>query len=317
MVLTKNDFSQSLSTMFDKQLKTILNENEIAELEKIQNLKKEYRRLTGIEVRTILKEYFDINDTTQLNEFKVNSMRPLKKALEKSGKTLVFIYKKSRIVHISGDWDNAEEIPFLCNENNHIKVSKDDLWGTIDDRGVIQIKPIYFKIDSPVNENLIWVQTNPSEYSYGFINERGEPQTPFNFFMCGKSIIKIFDKQYMIGKNNQGECLYNISESKVLLQGSKYKKIIFNETTKNFVIKNKTNQMVLYIPEHNVISETYDQLNPISLGFQVTKNKKIGVINTKGEIVVPIIYESVVYCDDKKIILKKDNIKHIFKKDEV
>ena len=306
MTYTTKDFSSRLDFIFETQLKNILNEDEFSEFEKINDIKAKLRKETGIELKCILKENMDINNTTQLDELKIKSKTVLEKAMKQKGDCIALVYKKSRIIHINGHWDNISEIPMVIKETVYVKAYKGGLCGLITERGDVHIKPVYYDIDDTMNEVFIWVKGSDSDYGYGLINENGVQQTPFNFFMSGKQLIKMNDSMLILGKTSNGECLYNITENKIEIPGCKYKKIQFNESTNNFIAKDKNNQIGIIKPGCVETPPMYDQLNPVPRGFQVTKNKKIGVINEQGDVIIPIIYDIMLKCTEDELIFVKE-----------
>jgi len=304
MKLNKNNIIKQLDDIFESQMKTFLDEKEWNEYEKLKTQKENVKKITGLEVKMFYK-----NDITNIDEFMIkhinNSKKQFKNALNENGKSIIVLYKKGRTCLVDGRWDKCEEYLINTKKGIRLGVYKEGLCGFIDDTGKIKVKPVYSKIKgddgiiTPIHEKMFWVKKHGNDnFSYGLVSCEGKELTPFEFSPIGKKFFKFGLKEYILGQTKKGDGVYSISNKKFIIPEGLYSKIITNTTKKIFIIKTKNNKFGVIKNDVVIVKPEYDQLNVLENNtFQVTKNKKIGVINEKGEQVIPLIYEKIVSYD--------------------
>lgn len=88
------------------------------------------------------------------------------------------------------------------------------------------------------------------------------------------------------------------SDSETII-GTKYTNIVFDEYTKNFIIKNSNNKVgVINKKGEAQIEPLYDEIKIINYSpilYEVSKNNKVGILDEKAQIIINIEYNGFGY----------------------
>ncbi|MBR5920233.1 MAG: WG repeat-containing protein [Bacteroidales bacterium] len=224
--------------------------------------------------------------------------------------------------------------------NGIVKVKKDGKWGFVNEKGEVMIP---FKYDSAgdfADNGMAAVATTPISTCYdywhyrlvknkwGYINKKGETVIPFEFddaniFINGKAKAKKNGRWGYIDENGN-----EIIQHKVLLNGLKVyltsfeNKIGLEDVNEKMITgldyeamgsfadkmaKAKTNDKWGVINEkgETIIPFEFEALGRISDGLAKAKsNSKWGCINEKGETIIPFNYDDIEYSEGKYKLFK-------------
>ncbi len=186
-------------------------------------------------------------------------------------------------------------------------------------------------------------------YIYSMFYETIEPGVEGKFLIeyavsdkyINNSIIKILDI-----KNNKFGCL---DKNNKLLLKPIYSYVKFYSNGIGLIFKNKNNcaglidlnyklffkcdcEDILWLDynvnygviiangKRNIIDKTgkmigfqfYDHIQSLSNGFFIIKDKKMGLVNNKGKLILDVIYDDITYIEDRDIFILKKNKKYGF-----
>ncbi|MCP4440642.1 MAG: WG repeat-containing protein [Aureispira sp.] len=148
-----------------------------------------------------------------------------------------------------------------------------------------------FKYDwiSTFSEGLVGVRIDEK---CGFLNEQGEEVIPLVYdsyqgFFKGVGCVKKGDKWGIIDKNNNVLLPFKYDEVYDLWENGKF--TIKNKNTKKCV----TLDQIYSGKAQKILAMPYDKIDFFENGRAlVTKNNKIGAIDTNGRVVIPLVYNS-------------------------
>jgi hypothetical protein len=298
MKLNKEAVTKYLDSIFKNEIETLLDCN-------YENLSKIKEANNTIHITKIDKKDISIDDMFLESLKLLDKKNIIEAEMKKDGTVFCVIHKKGRPIYISGYWDNVNEKAIhIANENNII-VSKNNKMGVISERGTIKIEPKYNQIIESLNEYL-WVKENQDDYSCGLITTEDVSITPHIFFISGKRLVKINNELCILGKTKTSECIYNFKNKPIIKEGL-YKKISIDEAKNIILVKTKDNKIGVIKENKIIIEPKYEHLNPILDVYQITENKKIGLLDANGNKITEIDYDNIIKCNNNEIkLLKKD-----------
>lgn len=198
-----------------------------------------------------------------------------------------YINTKGKII-IDIDFDEA--LAFTSYKNAIVK--SNGKYGVIDQVGNYLIDPLYKEISSTDN-NLFIVRDYDTD-KYGIIDIDSNIILDLKYDFIGKfshdelASITINDTYALI--NSKGKIISNFEK----IEDKKPPKVINYDTIESFMSVDSflyglrdINRVVILEPMYDWISKTNDGL------FIVTKDSKTGIINYSGEVIIPIMYDSI------------------------
>ncbi len=143
--------------------------------------------------------------------------------------------------------------------------------------------------------------------SYGIINQEGKEVLPFIYDNI------YADDEFLILKYNGKKGVYDFEQKKWLIP-AKYSEVYTYNTSGYFMAKKENEKIDWYDRTTlTIIDSTYSSVENLSQGyFLVTKNDLKGIVDTKNNIVVPIIYQefSGSYYSSSSFSIAKKNGKY-------
>lgn len=217
---------------------------------------------------------------------------------------------KRALVDINGDpiliWDNY---PYVGDYNDQAvvvgkKKGSDIIYGLINTKGETILKPKYEKITKFDAQGI-------ARYEYkgesGFINDKGQIvqseksfDNVISFGFARDGLI------YFKGDNGGGIMTY---EGKVLFNHSDQYQYLFakhgliirkDRATKKELLINKTGK---------ILTDEYTKIGERDYGFQVFLDKKEGVLDKTGKVILEAVNQDVNYIKEGFFVIKKDNLK--------
>jgi len=177
------------------------------------------------------------------------------------------------------------------------KFKKDGKYGFIDSTGTVVVEPKYITV-SYCSEGLICVNQNNKVEEFEFIDKKGTRAFDKTFYQAGTTSFQNGLSRVMIsGKtcliDRQGEIALNTPFSTVSGFGDSLLTVSQGKSFNDFGYANYKGEIVIPGPYYSATS--------FIGGYASVKNEdmKAGIINTKGEIIVPFKYDAT-YNDLKK-----------------
>jgi len=299
MVYDKNLIDKKLNRLLETEIKTILNDSEYSDYSKIKNNPKH-----KIQIKKIKKEHIeDIKEFSK--KHKIKDIQKLKECMKDKGSIIILTCESSKIIGISGKWDNCNTYPIDTIKGTRIGIYEANKGGFMDVDCKTVVKPIYSDIGNisepiiAINEKYFWVSKG-GEYQYGLISSNGKKITPFEFFTSGKKFFKFNIKEHILVKTKNMERVYAIGDKKYITPEIYNLKVTINEKMKSITIKDKNNKYGIIKDGKNITPIIYDQINIISENvYQVTENKLIGLIDSQGIEIIPSEYLKILSFDQK------------------
>jgi hypothetical protein len=199
-------------------------------------------------------------------------------------------------------------------EEGFYSVKLNGKWGYINSSGkeITSIK--YMNSRSSFRDGILAVCLN---HKWGYINSRGQEITRIKYdyadeFKNGRAQVSIHFKEGLIDKNGKEIVPLIYDEMERLDGGFVY--VGKNTTSINYiwgVINEKTGTFIAPLQYH----QTFNMDHP---GFSFTKkiarislNNKVGVINEKGKIIIPLIYDAIDALGDICAVYKNNKYGYI------
>lgn len=222
-------------------------------------------------------------------------------------------------------YDNIYSIPYQLKEKSYIKIWKNGKTGIVDDKGNIIVPIIYDFIPYNMTVNKensvglfkIYVKYNndtPEKYKFGYID------TNSNIIIEPKyKLLDNFCQYYFVAElYNENIGIIDIHENQIL--PFKFQQIwtrnnglILTKSNKGLVFK-KLLWQLFKIDDENIKEIGcfhYDEMEPQSdTIIKVTKNSLYGLINSNGDMVLPILYDYIVTHNEVKpfFIIKQNHL---------
>lgn len=199
-------------------------------------------------------------------------------------------------------------------EKNLLKVKKGDKYGLIDLSGKEVLSVEYNEISTlKGTENSILVQ---KDGKYGLVNSEGSSVIDTNYKEI-KNVSDDYKQGYIIIDENDKYGL--ISYNKEQLLSNEYEKITGIYGTKLYVISKNGKQQLINKEKEVVLEKGFDDIKQIlqsEEGIIYTSKNKYGVMDLKGETIIPSEYEEIKEAKDSIFIAKKDGKYGVIDKDK-
>ena len=232
---------------------------------------------------------YDINDET--GEYKT-------KALNSKNEEIFTQYSKVEVL------ENYNQSNNIWYEKNLLKVQKDGRYGLIDLSGKEVLVAEYEDILTlKGTENSILIK---KDGKYGLVNSEGKYVIDTNYKEI-KSIENDYKKGYITIDENDKYGLIDYNKKQIL--PNEYEKVRRIYGKDLYVIQEKSKDKLINTQKEVVLEKGFDEIKQIlqySDGIVFVKNKKYGVMNTKGDTIISAEYEDIKEAKENIFIAKKD-----------
>lgn len=202
------------------------------------------------------------------------------------------VEKKKKMITENGSRTFVE----FLNKTGHIQLKE----GLIDTNGNVILNPIYDEISGYYHNGYMRVRNKGKT---GIINKDGEVIIALEYDNIsdennGLFLAKKSKKYGMINTNGQIIIPFDYSSLRFFKEGLA---LSYNDKMSQFI--NKKNEIVIKPKSEFNFKGSFS--NNLAI---ITKNKKFGYMNIKGEIIIPIIYDKALPFEKNRAIVKKDGI---------
>jgi len=306
MSYDKKYFESVISKIFDDEIKKVLSSDELEKFQKINN--------NTYYIKSFNKSLFETDQESFLENSKLKNSTILHEQLLDKGNVITVIYKNSKPITVDGRWDKIEENILLTKNGPYFGVYKDGTGGFITESGKIKVSITYTNIkeaiDNPLSDKLLWLQRDNN--GYGVVTIGGRNQTSFNHLRENITLFKFVAKEYIKLQTGEGENVFDLANKKYLFDDGQYSSVDIHEDSHTLICKDFENKYSI-INENSSGDIKFDSVNKLAKGvYQVMIDKKIGLVDSKGNTLVDLIYERVLFVNDNIITFKNNTIVESF-----
>ena len=182
-----------------------------------------------------------------------------------------------------------------------VAVRDGNRWGAVNEKGEIIIPAIYKEVLlQPRTKDRFEIRVQDFNDKYGFIDYNGKTIVDFKYDYCESVFI---DGMCVVGRDFG----YTVIDK----SGNELMSLIpdmlsyYNGT---FVAKNESDSYILDKNGNLLFKGNYDEIYPTAAKTAVViKNKKQGLVNFDGNILLPTIYNYVCFIEEKNVYHASDN----------
>lgn len=228
----------------------------------------------------------DYINTNDLSLYNIIDYRELNNHLMFYGEN-----KKVGLINLKGDvvvpavYDNIRKYQDRNKKRDKLIIEKDGMFGFLDSNLKILFQPIY--------------RTNDDE------NYTGYPEHN----IINREYIKVFKAGKCGLINENGDLLIDFKfDNLVLIHDTMYVGYIYkNEISKNNYYRHRVESCIVHDKKFNQITElkNYDHIEYFGIKrFIVKKDNKYGVLNHKGDVIVPLVYDTLTPQNGNYYVIK-------------